>query len=224
VYPQSGSQSGETITDETGSYAVTRHLSHSEDGPGRVRRLTAAVVVNDRMESEGAGKLAHTVWKPRSPDEMKRLEELARAAVGFDTTRGDQLVIENVSFSSNAPEAAPPAMEKLMDETSTVLHLEPGLLKTLSFSAISLLLIVMVLKPMTRQMMTTLSQTSPRALEAGAGGVDALGGGVAARFGVPRPRDAQGVYQHVSEQIRKEPAQSTRLLETWISAPVEDED
>jgi flagellar M-ring protein FliF len=224
VYPQSGSQSGETITDETGSYAVTRHLSHSEDGPGRVRRLTAAVVVNDRMESEGAGKLAHTVWKPRSPDEMKRLEELARAAVGFDTTRGDQLVIENVSFSSNAPEAAPPAMEKLMDETSTVLHLEPGLLKTLSFSAISLLLIVMVLKPMTRQMMTTLSQTSPRALEAGAGGVDAFGGGVAARFGVPRPRDAQGVYQHVSEQIRKEPAQSTRLLETWISAPVEDED
>jgi flagellar M-ring protein FliF len=226
VYPQSGSQSGETITDETGSYAVTRHLSHSEDGPGRVRRLTAAVVVNDRMESEGAGKLAHTVWKPRSPDEMKRLEELARAAVGFDTTRGDQLVIENVSFSSNVPEAPPPAMEKLMDETSTVLHLEPGLLKTLSFSAISLLLIVMVLKPMTRQMMTTLGQTSPMALEAGSGGAEAFGqaGGVAARFGVPRPRDAQGVYQHVSEQIRREPAQSTRLLETWISAPVEDED
>jgi flagellar M-ring protein FliF len=59
-------------------------------------------------------------------DEMKRLEELARAAVGFDATRGDQVVIENVSFSSNAPEVKAPAMEKVMDETSSVLHTQPG--------------------------------------------------------------------------------------------------
>ena len=48
---------------------------------------------------------------------MQRLEQLARAAVGFDAARGDQVVIENVSFSSNAPEAAPVGMAKVMDET-----------------------------------------------------------------------------------------------------------
>jgi hypothetical protein len=30
----------------------------------------------------------------------------------------------------------------------------------------------------------------------------------------------QAIYEHVSEQIRREPAQSTRLLESWISADV----
>ena len=33
---------------------------------------------------EGTGKLEHTVWKPRSAEEMQRLEELAQAAVGYD--------------------------------------------------------------------------------------------------------------------------------------------
>ena len=47
-----------------------------------------------------------------------------------------------------------------------------------------------------------------------------LAGLVAAK----RPTDTQEIYEHVSDQIRKEPAQSTRLLESWINAPVgEDE-
>jgi len=241
VYPQNGSQSeGQTMSDETGSYAVTRHLLHTELGPGRVRRLTAAVVVNDRMETAGAGKLAHPEWKPRSPDEMKRLEQLARAAVGFDAVRGDEVVIENVSFSSNTPEVSPAGMAKVMDQTETLLHSQPGLLKTLSFSALGLLLVLTVLKPLSRQMMTALNQAPPLALTGRTTGQAAAGDGRAAvtrGFGqtpgnsalggftpIKRPNDTQEMYEHISEQIRREPAQSTRLLESWINAPAEEED
>ena len=111
MYPQQSAQ-GQSVHEESGTYAVTKHLVHTEQGPGRVRRVTAAVVVNDRSMTEGVGKLAHAVWKPRSADEMRRLEELAQAAVGFDAKRGDQVVMENVSFSTNAPEVAPAAMER----------------------------------------------------------------------------------------------------------------
>jgi flagellar M-ring protein FliF len=240
VYPQSGSQGlGQTMTDETSSYAVSRHLLHTEEGPGRVRRVTTAVVINDRMSSEGVGKLAHPVWKPRSPEEMQRLDQLTRAAVGFDAARGDQVVIENVGFSSNVPEANPAGLEKAMDETEATLHAQPALLKMLSLAGVSLLLVLVVLKPMTRQMMTALSQAqaTPLMIEqggaeaansaAGAGtktfgsrGVPSLASLVAAR----RPTDAQEIYEHISEQIRREPAQSTRLLESWINAPAEEED
>ncbi len=103
---------GQSVHQENGTYGVTKHLLHTEEGPGRVRRVTAAVVVNDRSVMEGAGKLEHLVWKPRSADEMRRLEELARAAVGFDAKRGDQVAMENVSFSSNSPEVKPPVMER----------------------------------------------------------------------------------------------------------------
>jgi flagellar M-ring protein FliF len=226
VYPQNGSQGGEeTATDESDSYAVSRHQSHIEQGPGQIRRVTAAVVVNDRMSSEGAGKLEHVVWKPRSPEEMQRLQDLARAAVGFDATRGDEVVIENVSFSSNMPEIQGPPIQRLMDEASTLLNTQPGLLKTLSVVVLGLLLVMMVLKPMTRQMMTALKETPPLALSnGGRGGAESAGLGGARAYGGPmrfetsgRQTEARGVYEQVSEHIRKEPAQSTRLLESWIS-------
>ena len=95
---------------------MTKHVIHSEQGPGRVRRLTAAVLVNDRMVTEGAGKLEHAVWKPRSGEEMKRLEDLAQAAVGFDTRRGDQVVVENISFTSNQPEKKPAPLDRALEE------------------------------------------------------------------------------------------------------------
>ena len=71
--------------------------------------------------------MEHVVWKPRSADEMHRLEELAQAAVGFDARRGDQVVIQNVSFSTNAPEMKPPVMDRLMEEARALLHAQPGL-------------------------------------------------------------------------------------------------
>jgi flagellar M-ring protein FliF len=224
VYPQGGLQGGgETVTDESGTYAVTRHLTHSEEGPGRVKRVTVAVLVNDRLTTDGVGKLEHTVWKPRSADEMKRLEELARAAVGFDATRGDQVVLENVSFSSNAPEVKAPAMEKLMDQTTSVLHTQPGLLKTLSFSLLSLVVLLMVVRPVTKQLLAVLSP--PAALGGGGAGSQALSVGEQAAARLEhgsRPSGAQEIFEHVSEHIRKEPSQSTRLLESWIGQTVEE--
>jgi flagellar M-ring protein FliF len=196
--------------------------------PGRIRRVTAAVVVNDRMAREGTGKLEHTAWKPRSPEEMQRLEQLARAAVGFDSTRGDQVVMENVSFSSNLPEATPPAIERVLDQTNAVLHAQPGLLKTVGFCALCLLLMMTVVKPVSRQMIAALSHVPAAALPDGGpqgGGARTLQQSSAAGFlAHTLTNDSQAVYERISDQIRKEPAQSTRLLETWINAPKEDEE
>src|SRR5580698_5390941 len=127
VYPQQNGGQGQSIHQENGTYGVTKHLVHTEQGPGRVRRVSAAVVVNDRSMTEGVGKLEHVVWKPRSAEEMHRLEELAQAAVGFDARRGDQVVMQNVSFSTNAPEVKPPVMEKMVEEIRGLLHTQPGL-------------------------------------------------------------------------------------------------
>ena len=168
---------------------------------------------------------------------MQRLEQLARAAVGFDATRGDEVVIENVSFSSNAPEASPVGVAKVMDETDGLLHAQPGLLKTVCFAALTLLLVLTVVKPMSQHMMTALSQVSVLALPAATGAEAGSRAAGAKTFGVPggpggqsfalpakRPNDTQGIYEHISEQIRREPAQSTRLLESWINGPAEEED
>jgi flagellar M-ring protein FliF len=206
---------------------------HTEQGPGRVRRVSAAVVVNDRSMTEGAGKLEHVVWKPRSAEEMHRLEELAQAAVGYDARRGDQVVMQNVSFSTNAPEVKPPAMDRLMEEVRGLLHTQPGLVRTAVIGLCGVLLVLFVLRPVASQMTATLRE--PLLLPAASGQM-AIGGmeeeqllplsGESADEMLPRTRNKtyqlqQGIFEQVSEHIRREPAQSTRLIEAWIGTSEE---
>ena len=239
VYPQQGTGSEQSVHEENGTYGVTKHLVHSEEGPGRVRRVSAAVVVNDRSVTEGSGKLEHVVWKPRSADEMHQLEQLAQAAVGFDARRGDQVVMENVSFSTNAPAIKPPAMDRLMDQTRTLLHTQPGLVRTLMLGVCGILLVLYVLRPIARQVMATLRE--PALLSAGANRpveertfapsnewdqgteADALPEPMPVRALSRAQQQQQGIFDYVSEHIRREPAQSTRLLEAWIGTPEEGE-
>jgi flagellar M-ring protein FliF len=232
VYPQQNAGQGQTLVEENGTYGVTKHLVHSEQHPGRVKRVSAAVVVNDRSMTEGAGKLEHVVWKPRSADEMHRLEELAQAAVGYDAQRGDQVVIQNVSFSTNAPEMKPPAMDKLMEDARGLLHTQPGLMRTAVIGVCGVLLVLFVLRPLTKEVTATLRE--PLLLAANSTSTSVF----EEREEIPAPVDQdeevllprvknkthqlqQGIFEHVSEHIRREPAQSTRLLEAWIGSSEE---
>jgi flagellar M-ring protein FliF len=232
VYPQQNGAQGQSIHQENGTYGVTKHLVHTEQGPGRVRRVSAAVVVNDRSMTEGVGKLEHVVWKPRSAEEMRRLEELAQAAVGYDARRGDQVVIQNVSFSTNAPEVKPPVMDRLMEELRGLLHAQPGLVRTAVIGLCGVLLVLFVLRPVASQMTAALRE--PMMLPAASGEVGVIGPGgeqllplpEESAEDLPRSRNKtyqlqQGIFEQVSEHIRREPAQSTRLIEAWIGTSEE---
>jgi flagellar M-ring protein FliF len=237
VYPQQGGGAGQTFHEESGTYGVTKHLLHTEQGPGQIRRITAAVLVNDRGALDGAGKQEHTVWKPRSRDEMRRLEELAQAAVGFDEKRGDQVVVENVSFSTNAAEAKPQAMERVLEETKSLLHSQPGLLRTLAMGMCGILLVIFGLRPILRQATEVLREPVllPAGVPSGVGATalaDVENGPVMMERPPLEEADAlalsfakskeqlrqQAIFEQVAEHIRREPTQSTRLLEAWIGA------
>jgi flagellar M-ring protein FliF len=233
VYPQQSAGQNQSLREENGTYGVTKHLVHSEQGPGRVRRVSAAVVVNDRSMTEGAGKLEHMVWKPRSADEMHRLEELAQAAVGFDARRGDQVVMQNVSFSTNAPEMTVPVTDKLMEEMRGLLHTQPGLMRTAVIGICGVLLVLFVLRPVVSQVTATLREPMLLAADTGTANLSAARevmmaaeNDLADEVFLPRQRSKthqlqHGIFEHVTEHIRREPAQSTRLLEAWIGSSEE---
>ena len=237
VYPQNGG-SGQSTKEESGTYAVTRHLTHTEAGPGRLRRITAAVVVNDRMSTEGAAKTLKTVWKPRTGDEMKRLEGLAQAAVGFDEKRGDQVVMENVGFSSNAPEAETAGLEKVMEQTKGLLGTQPAILKTGVTALLGVMLVMLVLRPVAGQLVATMKE--PLALSDGrthAGGSDEqrglrgamprseLTGGHVSELGSSSGASAERGptrLDEIADHIKRDPGHSTRLIEAWISSDGDD--
>jgi flagellar M-ring protein FliF len=247
VYPSAAPQQ-QNAQEESSTFAVTRHTTHEEVGPGRVARITAAVLMNDRAMTEGAGKGQHTVWRPRTVDEMKRLEELAQAAVGFDPKRGDSVVLQNIAFSANAPEPAVPAMARATDEVQSLLRAQPELLRMAAAALAAVMLVMLVVRPVAKQAMVLLSE--PRQLAGDERGYAASLGAGQATEGLERGQglpnlqagsaghngaaddeddmlpakkkrrraviDDDGVLEYVAAHIRREPAQSTRLLEAWI--------
>jgi len=230
VYPERGYGQNQTMKQESGTYGVTKHTVHREVGPGRLQRMTVAVLVNDRMVMEGVGPLQHAVWKPRSSEEMHRLEGLAQAAVGFDLKRGDAVVVENVSFNSNVPETPLAGADKVVDQAKEMLHAQPGAMRAAMMGFLGLLVVMMVLRPMARQVIATLKE--PISLGSGAGGRLALSGGMTAEMlgagttatiaeSAASTAASKVVVEQVAEHIRRKPVQSTRLLENWIDGSQE---
>jgi flagellar M-ring protein FliF len=224
-----GSGQTQTSREESSSYAVSRHVTHSEELPGRVRRLTAAIIVNDREVQQMSGKAMHTAWQHRSPDEMKSLQQLAQAAVGFDDKRGDQVVLENVAFSGNSDPGAVSSAARLSEGAQNLLRAQPALPRTVATVFGLLLLGLLVLRPLTRQTVQLMKpHAQPQLLTAGlATTIPAM----AAAGGLPEMKPAAGgasfttqeVFDRVSEQIIAEPRSSTRLVSSWIGASVEEE-
>ena len=87
----------------TGGAASTRResrkldktISHMKTGGGTIRRLSVAVVVDDRQEIDEDGEL---VRASRKEDDMARMKDLVKEAIGFDPRRGDSVNVVNASF------------------------------------------------------------------------------------------------------------------------------
>ena len=87
---RSRARSRRSAKSESGTYGASKTVRHMVENPGRLRRLTAAIVVNDRL-AQAATKDKAAQWQPRSAEELRNLTVLAQAAVGFDAARGDLL-------------------------------------------------------------------------------------------------------------------------------------
>lgn len=81
------------------NYELNKTVEHVIDAVGTIDRLTVAVMVDGVYEEvtaeDGTSSL---VYKPRSTEELDRLESIVRTAVGFDTERNDQIEMVNIAF------------------------------------------------------------------------------------------------------------------------------
>jgi flagellar M-ring protein FliF len=89
-----GSQSGKT--EETTNYEISRTTRTEVQEPGAIKRLSVAVAVDGVTTVAKDGKVSYA---PRSAEEMQRIEQLVRSAVGFSTDRNDQITVVNVRFT-----------------------------------------------------------------------------------------------------------------------------
>jgi flagellar M-ring protein FliF len=210
VYPQQ-SAAPQSAKSESSNYGASKTVRHKVESPGRVRRMTAAIVVNDR-QVQAAEKGKPAVWQNRPPEELRNLTALAQAAVGFDAPRGDLLTVQDLPFDGNRAETAPSPVNRVLATAEN----SPLLLKYAALFAAILVVMGFGVQPALRRMAAPARKTaSGTAKEVGAGQATALNPPEPPPLDPQRAR-AQQILEEVSGHLKREPAQTSRLLQSWI--------
>lgn len=140
----------------TRNFELDRTISHTRAAPGQIRKLSVAVLVDERRTADGDGNAQST---PLSEAEMTRINALVSDAIGFNQARGDSLNIVNAPFV--APQAMEPLPEKPIWEQAWVWNLA----KQIGGALVVLFLIFGVIRPAFRDM----SKVPPQARSEGDG-------------------------------------------------------
>ena len=207
--PGSGPDSSKT---ENSTFGVNHTIIRSVEPAGRIRRITAALLVDDAafQKQLPKGKVQEVRLK-RSPEELKQLSDLAEAAIGFDSARGDVLTIEDMSFER--PAAA--AMEK-PSLVSTVQRQIAGFatpLRYLSLLVLFALAYFFTIRPMQKHVLRTQAALGP-----GASALAALPELQQAQLGEPADQTTRSTVlkDQLTQLVKSEPAASARAVQAWM--------
>jgi flagellar M-ring protein FliF len=210
----SGAEQSSSRSDAT-TYAVSKSLHRSVEPAGRLRRMAAAVLVDDAIEVKEENGKRTTTRRKRTPEEMKTIEQLARAAIGIDTQRGDVLAVENLSFQELPLEVpAAPGKTEVWRQ-----RLQPWtwMLRYVGLAALFAVVYWLVLRPVKKQALTAfrelpekVKKKSAQAFPTGPGSPK-----IESVSGEQGPRAAQ-LKRMLTDKVKAEPAAASRLVESWV--------
>jgi flagellar M-ring protein FliF len=93
---------GSSSKQSTRNFELDRTISHTRVAPGSIRKLSVAVLVDERRTPGG------TESTPLSEAEMTRINALIMDAIGFNQARGDSLNVVNAPFMAIPEQEALP--------------------------------------------------------------------------------------------------------------------
>lgn len=153
-----------TSKNSTTNYEVDKTVRHVKQAVGTIKRLSAAVVVNQRKELGKDGKPANKPW----PDaEIKQINDLVKEAMGFSNERGDTLSIANAPFTLVEKDEGLPVWRDPETRSTAV-----EVFKYAAIAAIIAYLLLGVVRPLVRTMLPP-----PPVVETVGGQVDVMAGG-----------------------------------------------
>lgn len=155
--PQTFSFPG-NITDrhnEVRNYEVSKINKRIKNPIGTIQKVSAAVII-DGTYTETTDEKGNRVKKysPRSPEEMKSLENLVKRAIGYDETRGDQVEVINMPFYSSIIEEEPKTVSE-----SFLNKYGPMMYKPLISLVLAALLILFIIRPILKSRPMPASQS-----------------------------------------------------------------
>jgi len=218
-------QDSQAIRTENKTFAVSHTVRHLLEPAGRIKRVAAAVLVDDVVDTATENGKATETRRKRTPDEMKQIEDLAKAAIGWDGGRGDQISVQNIAFRS--PEVEKPEPPSLPDRVRVITERWTGLLRYVGVFALFLLVYFLILNPVKSRVMTAIETAGTRAagqaaamphLAAGATAELSEGhrGAFEAAPSAPQLQRANVLKQEIVARVKSDAEGATRPVQGWL--------
>jgi len=196
--------------EEVANYEISRTTRTEVLEGGRIRKISVAVLVDGVYNRSPSGELA---YQPRNNEELDRIGELVRTAVGFDQGRGDKVEVVNLRFAEAPPPPADLVEQTLMQRMLS--FTKEDITRFIELGVISLLTLIVlmtVVRPLLKQILATDNSAGALAVR----GVPAFMRDAVDADGNPTG-DPAGTGQTVAigpdgEVIQIEPPASDRML------------
>jgi len=150
----------------TRNYELDKTISHTRLSASNLKRLSVAVVVDNVVTTADDGTVSS---RERTPEEVSRISELVKEAIGYSAQRGDSIRVVNAAFQIPVPPESLPEIP---------IWEEPwvwDIAKQVGGLILVLILIFVVLMPTMKKLIATPIYTA-EAAAAGAGAGAGAGG------------------------------------------------
>ena len=140
----------------TTNYEIGKTVSTTKAQFARIKRITAAVVVDGKYkqkldkDKKPTGELVYTALDPA---EITALTSLVSRAIGIDPKRGDAISVQNLQFQSNSKLPSVDGVSQAMQFSETYLAPFSGLFKYLFVLLLLFVLYKKVIVPFSEKML-----------------------------------------------------------------------
>lgn len=197
---QQEGDAGESQKQVTKNYELDKTISHTKNQPGTIKRLTVAVLVDNRPVFDEKTKKMQV--KPLTNKEIDQIKALVADAIGLNKERGDSLNVVNSNFVK--PEPIEPLPELSFWQTDGFW----SLVKQVAAGIFVLIFVLTVLRPTFKTLVSGKLEASEgeqkEAHHQGQGMLPAAG------------TDYESQLALLRQVVDKEPKRVAQVVKTWL--------
>ena len=198
--------------ESTVNYEVDRTIRHTKLPVGEIKRLSVAVVVNNRKVTDADGKVS---FNPLTDEEKAQINELVKDAMGFDAKRGDSLNVQNAAFNDDREVIPEIPLWKQPD----MIDMAKSLAKYLLIGLVMLFVVFGIIKPALRPILSphvSPTETAEGATGEGVGAAHAPSDGIVHHSGAHTPVQAGNPYEQGLQAARQIAQQDPKIVASVI--------
>jgi flagellar M-ring protein FliF len=209
-----GASDAQSSRSESATYAVSKTVRHEIEPAGRVRRISAAVLLDDVTEMKQENGKQIESRRKRTPEELKQIEQVASAVIGLDSTRGDVISVQNMPFE-HAPAAAPADIKpNKVQKVQEFVRDWSVAVRYATIVLIFLIVYLLMLRPVKKQFLTAFKEVAEQRKLAAAAQAKLQ------ETSMPQLSGAQqetvNLKKQIAEKIKADPAGTSRLVRGWL--------